>query len=250
MMEMNLQSGYFLIGKSKGDIMKVRFELSNPGPYECRLRIADWGGEREFLLTKFEEDGSEREPYIEVEIYGDQFEVTVLPEFVDYKSALDEIEQNNWKDKLIKKAVGKIFSAFNDMVFLVACKYHLSNVTDSSVVTVNGQAYMFGLGDRFDLLGLYPVIYTYYEVLSNDCCLKPIDVKGINRKQIVKAARNITLIDFGFHLIFTYPFQVGRVKRLTKDRKIFKFMNKLYSMTPEERQKVFDKQEKDMDRHW
>ena len=70
---------------------------------------------------------------------------------------------------------------------------------------------------------------------------------GINRREVIKFARNWSLfegVDLGaFGLFLTYPFQLGRIRYLSKRKRVFKKLKKLYLMSDEQRRSFFEKQE-------
>lgn len=113
-----------------------------------------------------------------------------------------------------------------------------------TILNIRSQEYVFGTFDRFDLLELIPMAYMFYEISHSSSKFELIDAFETNRKDVIKYAKKITLINFGLHLIFTYPIQMGRVKHLTKNKKIFKTLYSFHNMSGAERQRIIDKKEK------
>ena len=72
------------------------------------------------------------------------------------------------------------------------------------------------------------------------------DAFETNRKEVISLAKKLALLDFGLHLIVTYPFQVGRIKRLSKDKKIKKTLIAFDRMDENARQKILIRKEKYM----
>ena len=56
------------------------------------------------------------------------------------------------------------------------------------------------------------------------------------------------LIDFGLHLLFTYPIQIGRIKKLTSNRKVKRTLIKFNMLDKKEREKILNKKEEFMSR--
>lgn len=217
--------------------MKIRLVLEDD-LHNCGIQIDDMFGTRYFRLN-LPDEGQEDHPFLDVDIPGDRFDLTVVPIMVDYKDALKEMENvegNTWKDKLAKKAAGFLLSAFENLILRVGCKYHAEGLPDGAVLNIYRQEYLAGSVHATEILEFLPVLYMFYEVSYLDNRFEVVNAFGTNRKAVVNFARKYSLIDFGFQLIFTYPIQVGRVKRLTKDKKIFKTLSKFHHMSEDQRQ--------------
>ncbi len=161
---------------------------------------------------------------------------------------LNEFEENNWGDKFVKKATKFLFSSLDKMILRVGCNYHLRGVQDGDRLDICLQGYAFGTFDRLDLLELIPMMYAFFEVSNFNERFKLMNAYETNRRDIVKTARTLALADiFGNGLLttfFTYPIQVCRIKRLSKNRKVRKVLTRFNNMNDFDRQKVLEKQEK------
>lgn len=75
----------------------------------------------------------------------------------------------------------------------------------------------------------------------------PTAAIAVNRKEVIRFARQLyrlqLLSDF-FGVLLTYPFQIGRVKHLSKKRKVTKTLQQFLSLNEAERQRFLDKQER------
>lgn len=217
--------------------MKLRLEFTN-SLYDCKAIIRDAYGSRE-LFFPLASEGDDAPKSAEIELSEGEFELTLRPLRVDYKQSLDELEQTSWKDKLVGKIVKKGLDLFEKLCLRVSCTYRISGASDRDVLFVNCQWY--SLDSQLDLI---PVAYMYYEVEHYGKPLIPTAVCGLNRDEVVKGARKIAWLDFGPELIFTYPIGVGRVKRLVRDRKILRILQKFYALPEEKRQAIREKMEK------
>lgn len=214
--------------------------------YNCNIAVTDLAGTRCFCFDGLEDD-EKNNPHIDIEIIGTSFDITLTPETVNIDPLMDELDAPDWKSKFAKKAFGAVYKAVDDVVLRVGCSYHVEGVSHNDVIVINLQSYIFGTFDCFDLLGLQPIMYMYYEIDSNGNRFQLVNAFGINRKQVVKTAKYIlgigTLPNI-FSFIITYPFQIFRVKRLTKDKNISRIIRRFHNMPDEKRQKKIDKMER------
>ncbi len=212
---------------------------------DCDIIVEDAVGMRNFFvnLKETEENGVE---LLEADVIGDRFELTVIPKMKDYKAAFDNMHVSDWKDRLAKNVGNTLFSLAENMLLRVGCKYRISGLKDQDTVFLRDREYVFGTFDRFDFFDLIPMAYLFFEASCNGRRCEISDAFEINRKEVVSLSRKITLMDFGMHLIFTYPIQVGRIKKLTSNKKIRKTLKKFNQMSEDEREKVIAKQEKFM----
>ena len=135
----------------------------------------------------------------------------------------------------------------------VACRYHVDQIEEGDRLVVALQGYFFGTFDRYDLLDLFPVMYMFFEVFRVDKQFALTTAFATNRKEVLKAARALTFagvwgIDWLFTLLLAYPFQLVRVKHLTRNKKIAKTLIEFNRLSDAERQRFLEKQEEIMNR--
>lgn len=230
--------------------MKITLVLKE-SIYDCKIQITDSRGSRNYYISALCEDETVT-PFITAEIYDNGFDLTLIPIMPDTTSMLNDFEENNWKDKFAKKAAKVLFSSLKKAILRVGCTYRVEQVQDRDRIDINLQTYTFGTFDHFDLLELIPMMYMFFEVLNFNKLFKLKEAFATNRKDVLKFAKTLALTDIlgnGLFLtLFTYPIQVGRIKRLTKDKKISKLLAKFNNLSDTERQSYLEKQEKFFDR--
>ena len=218
--------------------MKLSLFFSN-SLYNCEAIIKDISGIKKYV-TNFEEKQSD---FLEIDVESSSFELTVIPKMPDYKSAFLDMEVQNWKDRLAQKVGNALFSTLDKMLLRVGCTYMISDTKENDIICICGQEYIFGTFDKFDLFELVPMAYMFFEASCNGDICKCSDAFAMNRKDVVSSAKKLVLIDFGLHLLFTYPLQIGRIKKLTSDRKVKKTLIKFNTMDKKEREKFLSAQE-------
>lgn len=204
--------------------------------YNCQVTVKDASGERRYFADLFgvENDG---ENLLCIEVESGEFELTIEPTMVDYKDAFSQMKISDWKDKLARKIGNTLFSAVDNMFLRVGCSYSLSGVKDGDTVSVYCQQYAFGNYDKLDLLELIPMAYMFFEVYFKDIRCELLNAFGLNGKEVISSSRKIALINFGIGLLTTYPIQVGRIKRLSSNRKIRKTLIRFNKMTEKKRKR-------------
>jgi hypothetical protein len=219
--------------------------------YDCKIKITDSKGSRCYYISALCDDENTLPP-IAAEVFDNEFDLTLIPIMPDVSPAVNEIEENNWKDKLVKKASKLLFDTIEKVILRVGCRYRIDQIQDGDCLDIALQTYVFGTFDRYNLLELFPVTYMFFEVFQGNKRFNLITAFETNRKEVLRAARGITLagalgIEFLLALIFVYPIQISRVKRLTKNKKISKILTKFNNLSDTKRQQFLDKQEKFMD---
>ena len=186
------------------------------------------------------------------EVFDNEFSLSLVPITADVKSALNEIEENDWKDKLAKKATGFLMNSLDKMILRVGCDYHIMDLQDGDRLDITLQNYVFGTFDKFDILELVPMIYSFFEIANFNDYYKLTDAYETNRKDVLKFAKSFAFTEvLGnglFVTLFTYPIQIIRAKRLTKNKKLLKTLKKFNSLSNTERRRFLEKQEKFFDR--
>lgn len=229
--------------------MKITLVLKE-SIYDCKIKITDSKGSRYYYITALLDDETIT-PFVTADVFDNDFDLTLIPIMPDTKSMLNDFEDNNWKDKFAKKAAKVLFSSLEKAILRVGCTYRAKGIQDGDRLDINLQSYTFGTFDRYGLLELIPMMYIFFEasVFNKRFCL--INTYETNRKDVLKFAKTLMLTGILgnglFVTMLTYPIQVGRVKRLTKNKRISKVLRKFNSLSDEDRQKFLDKQEKFFD---
>jgi len=223
--------------------MKLSLFFSN-SLYNCEAIIKDTSGIKKYA-TNFEDKQSD---FLEIDVENSSFELTVIPKMPDYKSAFSDMEVQNWKDRLAQKVGNALCSTLDKMLLRVGCTYMISDTKENDIICICGQEYIFGTFDKFDLFELVPMAYMFFEASCNGDLCKCSDAFALNRKEVISSAKKLILIDFGLHLLFTYPIQIGRIKKLTSDRKVKGTLLKFNMLDKKEREKILSKKEEFMSR--
>ena len=223
--------------------MKLSLFFSN-SLYNCEVIVKDTSGIKKYV-TNVEDKQSD---FLEIDVESSSFELTVIPKMPDYKSAFSDMEVQNWKDRLAQKVGNALCSTLDKMLLRVGCTYMISDTKENDIICICGQEYIFGTFDKFDLFELVPMAYMFFEASCNGNLCKCSDAFALNRKEVISSAKKLILIDFGLHLLFTYPIQIGRIKKLTSDSKVKGTLIKFNMLDKKEREKILNKKEEFMSR--
>lgn len=212
---------------------------------DCKLQITDTQGSRYYLIPAAQEETTD--VYFSMEVFGETFDLNVIPLVADLQPTLNEWEENTWKEKLAKGLFTTMTALLDKTVLRVGCRYHITNVQDGDRLEIEMQGYRFGTTAMWDLLGLLPMMYVFFEISCFNQRFEPLDAYETNRKDVVKSAKMLAaseVLGNGFFAtLITYPIQVGRIKRLSGHRKIFKTVHRFYGMSEEKREALMKKQE-------
>ena len=219
--------------------MRFSLDFSN-SPYDCEVIIKDTSEIHNYVVNVSDKQSD----LLEIDVESSRFELTLIPKMPDYKSAFSDMEIQNFKDRLAQKIGNTLCSVLDKMLLRVGCTYMISDTKENDIICICGQEYIFGTFDKFDLFELVPMAYMFFEASCNGDICKCSDAFAMNRKDVVSSAKKLVLIDFGLHLLFTYPIQIGRIKKLTSDRKVKKTLIKFNTMDKKEREKFLSAQEK------
>lgn len=219
--------------------MRFSLDFSN-SPYDCEIIIKDTSEIHNYVVNVSDKQSD----LLEIDVESSRFELTLIPKMPDYKSAFSDMEIQNFKDRLAQKIGNALCSVLDKMLLRVGCTYMISDTKENDIICICGQEYIFGTFDKFDLFELVPMAYMFFEASCNGDICKCSDAFAMNRKDVVSSAKKLVLIDFGLHLLFTYPIQIGRIKKLTSDRKVKKTLIKFNTMDKKEREKFLSAQEK------
>ncbi len=230
--------------------MKISFVLKD-SIYDCKIKIIDSCGERYYYISALCEQGVSSS--ITIDVFDNEFSLSLIPIIADVKSILNEVEEYSWKDKFAKKATGFLMNSMNKTFLRVGCTYHITDLQENDCLDITLQNYTFGSFNRFDILELFPVSYMFFEVSKFNEYYKLTEAYETNRKDILRFAKTFAFTDAlgdGFFLmLFTYPIQVSRVKYLTKNKKISKTLTNFNNLSVAERQRFLEKREKFFDKY-
>ena len=218
--------------------MRFSLDFSN-SPYDCEVIIKDRSEIHNYVVNVSDKQSD----LLEIDVESSRFELTLIPKMPDYKSAFSDMEIQNFKDRLAQKIGNTLCSVLDKMLLRVGCTYIISNTKDDTVIRIESREYIFGTFDKFDLFELVPMAYMFFEASCNGDICKCSDAFAMNRKDVISSAKKLVLIDFGLHLLFTYPIQIGRIKKLTSDKKVKKTLIKFNTMDKKEREKFLRAQE-------
>ena len=227
--------------------MKISLVLKE-SIYDCQVEITDSQGTRYYYLPALAESETVH-PFVWAEVYDSEFDMTLTPIVPDTSSMMDEIEANTWKEKFAKKVVGALLSSLEKVPMRVGGRYRIDQMQDGDKLDIVLQGYFFGTFDRYDLLDLFPVMYMFFEVFRVDKRFALTTAFATNRKEVLKAAKALTFagvwgIDWLFTLLLAYPFQLGRVKHLTRNKTIWKKLAKFTNLSDQERQLFLERQDR------
>lgn len=230
--------------------MKITLVLKD-SIYDCKIIITDSRGERHYYISALcDEEASP--PSVIADVFDHDFSLSLIPVMTDTKAMLNEIEENGWKDKLAKKATRFFLNAVDKMLLRIRCSYRIADLQDGDHLDICLQRYAFGTFDRFNIFEWIPMCYTFFEVFYCDNRFKLIEASETNRKDLLKYAKNVSLIcvlgEGIIEILFSYPIQMGRIKWLSGNRKILKTLTKFNNFSDAERQHFLEKQEKFFDR--
>ena len=223
--------------------MRLSLDFSN-SPYDCEVIIKDTSEIHNYVVNVSDKQSD----LLEIDVESSRFELTLIPKMPDYKSAFSDMEIQNFKDRLAQKIGNTLCSVLDKMLLRVGCTYIISNTKENDIICICGQEYIFGTFDKFDLFELVPMAYMFFEASCNGDLCKCSDAFALNRKEVISSAKKLILIDFGLHLLFTYPIQIGRIKKLTSDRKVKGTLIKFNMLDKKEREKFLNKKEEFMSR--
>ena len=211
--------------------------------YDCKIKITDSRGERDYYISALSEETNSSS--IIVEIFDEEFSLSLTPIMANADCALDELEENNWKDRFAKKATRSLMNSFDKMILRVGCDYNIVGLQDGDRLDITMQNFAFG---TFDVLEILPMVYSFFEVANFNNFYKLTDAYETNRKDVLKFAKKFALTEMFVNgllgILLIYPIQVGIIKHLSKNKKIFKTLKKFNNMSDNERQKFLEKQEK------
>lgn len=203
-----------------------------------RMRIVDSSGTRYFHMETEKEAKN-----MEIDVFGDSFDLTVTPLFPDNEKIFKDEKPKNFIDKAAKKALTSLVKFSKDMYFMTECTYHLEKYHDGDTVNIKMLIFSFpsnDWGENLYYLDLvqFPVQYMFYNVSLDE---KRLEIQGtscLNRKKVIRRARPFLLAGTdGLLTILSYPIQMIRIRYLSGKRKIFSTLLNFSRMDEEKRWK-------------
>lgn len=236
--------------------MKLTFHLDATF-FDCVLRIRCENGFNEaYRMTATAPLGGHVVDTVTVEIPAPACEVIVYPQFCErLKEEVKSFRGDGFWDTLAVKALGKAAdSALRNGTLHTALTYKLDLkerlghdlMGDGTLhLTLTERSYAITAEWVSELLELYPVCYTFFELSEGENAMIPARATGVNRKRMRRFARRLILLQcmgwgVGILGLLGYPFMMGRVKHLTRDRPVLRRLRKLYRMHPAERAHAFE----------
>lgn len=237
--------------------MKLTFHL-NTTLYDCILRLRGEGGfAADYRMTATAPLGSALMDCVTVEVPVDTCEVTVCPQYSE--ELREEVKGfqggGGFWANLAAKTLGKIadtglrsFTLHTALTYRLDLKNRLGQdvAGDGTLhLTLTERNYTPTSKTSSEIFELLPVYYTFFELAEGETALSPVRAEGVNRTRFRRLARKLILLQcmgwfVGILGLLGYPFMMGRVKHLTRDRLVLRCLRKLYRMHPAERAYAFE----------
>lgn len=214
----------------------IRFILNDKSDFDCVLKIKDIYGTKEYLLSTLN-----GENYLDAEIYGDKFELTLIPQDADYKSVLEEIPTESFGERLATKFLGKVLSSEEKYFLLAECRYELSGISDGQVIEIDPQIYActnLPVSSPLDLLALR---YYFFEVSSRTSRFDLTDAKVLNKDAVLKSYKKVAISSYGLDVLWEYPLKMSYPKHYVKNEVATEKLKEFIRMNEEQRQKMINR---------
>lgn len=238
--------------------MKLTFHL-NATFFDCILRIrCENGFNVAYRMTATAPLGGALIDTVTVEVPENTCEVMVYPQFCEgLKEEVKSFRGDGFWDTLAVKALGKAADStlrngtlHTALTYRLDLRERLGNdlMGDGTLhLTLTERSYTLTAEWVSELLELYPVCYTFFELSEGENAAIPAHALGVNRKHFLRFARKIILLqcagwDVGVLGLAFYPFLMGRVKRLSRPRPVLRRLKKLYRLPPEKRAEKLDEE--------
>lgn len=223
--------------------MQICFALGPDTTFECMIKLRDAFGERTLMLSPYggEENPTNLPREVFAEVSGGDFDIELLPQFPPYREQLMREPTDGAFEKMMVKGFSKLLSASEKMFLRVGGVYHVTGAYDGCTIGIDERMYLFGSFITHELLELLPVGYCFFELSVLDTALVPLDAFGLNRAEFLSFVRKFSMLNLGCGMLITYPWQVCRARCLTRNRKVRKTLQKIYSLPTERRQAIFGK---------
>lgn len=221
----------------------IRFILDKNALYDCVLKITDIYGTREHFVPMVDTEKSDK-TYLDVEVYSEDFEITLTPVQPDYKKLVKEAEAESenpsFFDKMIFRFLGKMLSGVEKYFLLVESKYKATGVADESVIEVKSRQYECETFlTKIKILDFLAVSYVFFEPLYGTNVLELMQTKPTNRTDVIKFFKKLAFAQ-GF---ISGIVQTQFARKNTKDETVFQKLHSFNTLPEEQRQEIIKRNE-------
>ena len=215
--------------------------------FDCILRIRGEGGlDLSFRMTAAAPAGAALTDTVTVDIPESTCEITVRPQFCEQlREEVKEYRGDGFWDTLAVKALGKAADSalrngtlHTSLTYRLDLRERLGNdlMGDGTLhLTLTERNYAITSEWVMELLDLYPVCYTFFELSEGENAVTPAHALGVNRKDFLRFTRKFTLLQCAGWGLFLYPIPMLRLRHLIRPRYILRRLKKLYRLPPEKR---------------
>ena len=226
--------------------MRLTFHLDATF-FDCVLRIrCESGFNVAYRMTATAPLGGTVIDTVTVDVPESTCEVVVYPQFCEQlREEVKSFRGDGFWDTLAVKALGKAAdSALRHGTLHTALTYRLDLrerlgrdlVSDGALhLTLTERNYAITAEWVSELLDLYPVCYTFFELSEGENTAIPAHALGVNRKDFLRFTRKFTLLQCAGWGLLLYPILMLRLRRLTRPRPVLRRLKKLYRLPPEKR---------------
>ena len=231
--------------------MKLTFHL-NATLYDCILRIrCENGFNVAYRMTTTAPLGSNLIDTVTVEVPAPACEVIVYPQFCEqWREEVKSFRGDGFWDTLAVKALGKAAdSALRNGTLHTSLTYRLdlrerlgNDLMGDGTIHLTLTERNFAITSEWimELLELYPVCYTFFELSEGENAIIPAHALGVNRKDFLRFTRKLTLLQCAGWGMLLYPISMLRLRHLVRPRPVLRRLKKLYRLPPEKRAEKFD----------
>ena len=216
--------------------------------FDCILRIRCENGFNEaYRMTATVPLGSALMDCVTVEVPVDTCEVTVSPQYSE--ELREEVKGfqggGGFWANLAAKTLGKIadtglrsFTLHTALTYKLDLKKRLGqDVAGDGALHLTLTERNFAITSEWvmELLELYPVCYTFFELSEGENAIIPAHALGVNCKDFLRFTRKFTLLQCAGWGMLLYPIPMLRLRHLIRPRYILRRLKKLYRLPPEKR---------------
>ena len=215
--------------RMEGDIVKISIVLKE-SLCDCKIQVTDSVGSRDYYINAPYDDDLPL-PSVTVEIFDNEFMLSLFPLMADTDSIINASAGNTLKDRFAKKATKAIFKATEKIFLRIACEYRITDINDGDRLNIDMQHYSFGESDLHDALDIIPIEYMFFEVTNFNKRFGLTNAYATNRKDFLKYAKIYSLTCSAgeglWDFLLIYPIQSFRTRWLTRNKKVFKTLSKI-----------------------